>query len=126
MANTLITSKINTSALIWSDQSNTITIVGNDSVSQIAVANSGEVVSGASISKVVWGTSGNTDAYWIVNRGINALLYLPGTGKFEFSKMGLSMDQMNDTTIGFQIGGTSNGFILIEVKKHLSNTVIGS
>src|SRR4051812_42999187 len=114
----IISNKLNTSAVIHVAASTTLTIAGNDSVSNVAVASSGEVISGVSITKVMWGVANNAaDSFWEIKRGSNTVLVLPGSGTLNFTKNGCAITQDASGTLVMTLTNTTKGFLVVEVKK---------
>lgn len=113
-----ITTTQGTSVMVHSTESNSITITGNDSVSNIA--STGEIVSGASIRQV-WCGCGN-DVYWVVERGNSSqnsvIVVVNGTSYIDFTAGG-GVPKIEETgeDLYFTLNGTGDGFIQIQLAK---------
>lgn len=108
----VLNNKAGGSALIHLTVSNTLIVVGNNSVSNLALTT--ETVSSATIKKVWWGASNSS--YWTVARGSNTVLVLTESGQLDFSSDVLTKDSA--ANLVFTLVGTGVGFIAAEVKKN--------
>jgi hypothetical protein len=90
----------------------TYVIVGNNSVSNIAMGD--EIIEGATISRITYGTDSN--GTWKVLRGANVVFAAGGgSADHEFPIGGLS--QFPAANVVVQLSGSANGFIQLELKK---------
>jgi len=90
----------------------TLTIAGNNSVSNVAIGT--EVLTGCTIRKIIYGATADSVS-WTVKRGANTVAVLSGTGMVDYSaaSMGLTIDPT--ATLVANCSGT--GYIMIECKK---------
>jgi len=86
-----------------------MTIVGNTSASNVAIGD--EIVSGASIKRVWWGT----DGVIVVKRGSNTVLQLTQSGYMPFADHGGAINI--DMAASFVATLPANGFIIVELAK---------
>lgn len=101
----------NLSFVIHATANATITIAGNNSVSNVAIDD--EVLTGATIKQVWYGSSG----HWVVKRGSNtvAVFNTSGTANFYGTGMALTKDQTENLVL--ELVDTANGYIMIEMQK---------
>lgn len=107
--------KKNLSATIHNATNATYTIAGNNSVSNVATSD--EVLTGASIKQVWYGSPSGSTAYWVVKRGSNTVLVLEGTGYMDFAGNGGLLKQDSTGTVVLELVGSANGFIQMELQK---------
>lgn len=95
--------------------SETITIAGNNSVSNVATAD--ETVNAAYITQIFFGSASAIDGYWLVKRGANTVAMLDSTGWHDYAGNGaaLRLDETADLTA--ELVGTAPGFLVIEMQK---------
>lgn len=92
----------------------TLTIAGNNSVSDVAIDD--EVIVGAAIKQVWWGSTAGTGT-WIVKRGANVAGVYDSTGWHDYAGNG-NMNNIDATgTLVLELVGTANGFIMVELQK---------
>ncbi len=91
--------------------SGSITIAGNSSQSNIALL--GEVLSGATIRRVVWGT----DTNWTITRGSNVVMVLTQAGDIDLAGLAVQLDAAGTLSINTS---SANGFLMIELNKVLT------
>lgn len=89
----------------------TANIAGNSSVSN--VAGSSQNLTGASITRVWFGSDGNGS--WNIKRGSNLIYSASGSGYHYFDGALLTVDRTGNISV--ELVGSSNGFIMIELKK---------
>jgi hypothetical protein len=109
MSYTVIQNKKNLSVTIHATGSNTITIAGNNSTSNVATGD--EILTGAAIKQVWWGSQPGTNSCWIVKRGSNS------TGWTDYAGNGGMIAKDAGATLAIELVGTSNGYIMIELQK---------
>lgn len=112
MAYSLISNKKNLAVTVHASAANaTLVIAGNNSVSNVATGD--EVLTGATITQVFWGTdSGSVQ----ILRGANLVITCTQTGHLDFagSGMALTSDQAANLVINFE---SANGFAMVELQK---------
>jgi hypothetical protein len=81
----------------------------NSNVSSFQLSD--ETVTGLNINLVMWGSSNNVQ----VSRGSNTLLYLNGTGEFDFAGEGVSLQSDSSANVVITVNGT--GFCILELNK---------
>ena len=93
----------------------TITVAGNNSTSNLT-SNTSEVVVGATITKVIYGSGANS--YWTLKRGSNTIGVYYGSGVIDYKAHGVHLALYANAAIAANIVGTSqDGFIIIEANK---------
>lgn len=107
--------KKNVSVTIHDDANVTYTIAGNNSVSNVAIDD--EVLTGAAIKQVWYGSPSGSHTYWIVKRGSNTVLVLEGTGYLDFAGNGSLLKKDSTGTLVLELVGSANGFIQLELQK---------
>jgi hypothetical protein len=96
----------------------TITVVGNNTVSNLT-SNSTEVVAAGVITKVWYGADAGS---WQLRRGnstVNAVVgVFSGTGRADFDEGGTLLDMSpTGTNLYLTLNGAANGYIIVEMKK---------
>lgn len=99
--------------LITSNSS--ITIAGNNSVSNVAISD--EVLSGGSISQVWFGSPSGNAAYWLVKRGSNTVGIFDSTSYLDFRGNGQALNIDASATLVANLVGATDGFLIIDLKK---------
>jgi hypothetical protein len=115
MAYRFIENRMNGEAIIHA-AANTgdIIVLGNNSVSNLcANSTSGEVISGAMIQRLEWGS----DGVWKVYRGANLIFVLSGTDAIEGGGMAVNLDPAANITANCT---SANCFIIMEIEKLFS------
>lgn len=107
--------KKNVSVTVHDAANATYTIAGNTSVSNVAIDN--EVLTGAAIKQVWYGSPSGNTAYWVVKRGANVVLVLEGTGYLDFAGTGAMLRKDSSATLVLELVNSANGFIQIELQK---------
>lgn len=116
----IIANRLNSTVAIHAAANVTYTIAGNNSVSNVATGS--EVLTGATIKKVAFGSDAGR---WTVKRGSNTVLVLTGTQVIDFAMMGISINTDAAATLVLELSGTANGFIVIEIAKQGIFTPVG-
>lgn len=93
----------------------TFVVAGNNSVSNIATPT--EIVYGASVSRVWFGT--DPAGTWKILRGANVVYVASGAGYHYFDSSTLSVD--STANVVCQLSGSANGFMMIELHKEGNN-----
>jgi hypothetical protein len=101
------------SAWLMLNANQSLTVVGNDSVSNVAAA--GENVVSATIGTAIWG-AGPANSYWKVARGSNTVLVLTGTGNTSVPAI-----QFNTGTIVANLVNGTDGFLMLKLSKNISS-----
>lgn len=96
--------------------SGNVVVAGNNSTSFIT-SNTSEVVLGATINKVIYGSGGN-GAYWTLQRGANVVGVYYGTGWLDYASLGQSCNLYSSANIVLTLVGSGNGFITVETNKN--------
>src|ERR1017187_10701420 len=110
------TNKLNGSCQIHAvANTGNVIVVGNSTVSNLCVnSTSGEIISGAHIKRISWGT----DTNWQVLRGTNLIMVLTGTSEI----VGDGIPIVLDPTANISATTTSaNSFIILEIQKTFSS-----
>ena len=115
MAFTVQQNRKNTSAVIHITGSNTITIAGNSTVSDVAISN--EVLTGCTITQVFCGSSSGNGAYWTIKRGANTVAVLDSTGYFDYAGAGMALSVDSGGTLVANLINGNDGYLLIEIQK---------
>lgn len=98
----------------------TITIAGNNSVSNVAISD--EVLTGAYITQI-WAGS---DGVWTISRGANTVAVLDSSGFYDFAGAGNPITLDSTATLSANlVGATTGGFIMIELQKEGPQMNIG-
>lgn len=107
----IISNGINGKTILHYVANATVVVAGNNSVSNVATST--EVITGATIRQVLWGT--DTGA-WTVKRGANTVLVLSGTNQLPFSAFNcpVNVDKAANVVITLSSG---TGFIILELQK---------
>lgn len=103
------------SATVHNAANATYTIAGASGVSDIATGD--EVLTGASIKQVWYGSPSGSTAYWVVKRGANVVMVLEGTGYLDFAGAGSLLKKDSTGTLVLELVGSANGFIQMELQK---------
>lgn len=109
MAN--IQNKTNGTVVVHATANLTLTIAGNNSVSNVAIGN--EVLTGATIKQVWFGSPG----HWIIKRGSNTVGVYNNSGHVSYGASGTSINLDNAATLVVELVGTANGYIMVELQK---------
>jgi len=91
-----------------------VVIAGNSTVSNVTSFDV-EEVNGAAISQVLWGAP--HDAYWTIHRGANLVGVYNGSGHINYSAQGMTINLDADADLSANLVGSTNGTIMIELKK---------
>lgn len=88
-----------------------IIVVGNNSVSNLVVnATCTEVIAGAFIRKVSWGT----DVNWSIKRGANVVMVLTGSGEMHLDAMAMNLDPTANISANTS---SANSFLILHIDK---------
>jgi len=109
------------SAVIHLTANATVNVVGNSSVSDIAVGD--ETVTGAYISQIWYGTSNVSTGYWEIKRGSNTAGVFSTTGHMNFVASGIALNKDVGATLVANLNSAATGFVIIELTKSPTNSV---
>ena len=122
MAVSVISNKKNLSLVlhISSANSGNIVVSGNSTTSNIGgtstcVALSDEVLTGAYITQVAWGSDGAGSIQ--VLRGANLAAVYDSTGQHEYAGCGMPLNMWPAANLAVNFIGSSNAFVTIELQK---------
>jgi hypothetical protein len=107
----LMSNKVNGRVTIHVAAANSgdIIVVGNNSVSNLT-SNAAEIISGAIIRRIFWGT----DTNWSIKRGANVVLVLTQTGQMDFEGCAINLDPAANVSANTS---SANGFLILELAK---------
>jgi len=117
MAYRFISNKFNGKATIHivGGTASDIVVVGNSTVSNLTVnATSSEIISGAIIRRVIWGT----DIPIKVTRGANVVIVLTQAGDIDFAGLSINLDSAASINVA---NLTANSFLVMEIDKIFSS-----
>ena len=103
----------NISAVLHCTANATFVIAGNNSVSNVATSD--EVLTGAAIKQIWWGTDPN--GAWIVKRGANVVSVHSGADWSDYAGNGSMLSKDASANVVVELVGSSNGYIMIELQK---------
>jgi len=115
MAHRVIANRKNLSATLHFTANATVTIAGNSSVSGIALDN--EVLTGAYITQMWYGTPSGAVAYWEVKRGSNTVAILDSTSYTDYAGAGNPIKLDSNGTLVVNLIGTNAGYLMVELQK---------
>lgn len=102
-----------TEAILHFTANSTTVVVGNNSVSGIALP--GQNVSASFIKKII-ATTNNQSGYWNVKRGSNVAFVAP-TGVYDFQSQVMLLNMDKDASIVLELTGAAAGSIILLVNK---------
>jgi len=105
----------NLSATLHFTANSTITIAGNNSVSNVAIGS--EVLTGAYITQAWCGSSSGAGAYWRVKRGANTVAVFDSTAYLDFAGCGNPLTLDSTATLVVDLIGGTDGFLILELAK---------
>lgn len=112
MTVTVTSNKLGTSAQVHVNAAGSIVVAGNNTVSSIATG--GEVLTGASITQVFYGSDAGSIQ---IARGGATVAVLTGSGHADYAAAGLSIGVNQAANVDVSFVGTANGYVLIELQK---------
>lgn len=115
MAHRVIANRKNLSTTLHFTANATVVIAGNSSVSDIAVDN--EVITGAYITQVWYGSPSGSVSYWEVKRGANTVAILDSTSYTDYAGNGNPIRLDTDATLVVTLVGTDAGYLMVELQK---------
>lgn len=117
---TVLINKKGLSAVIHLTANATINVVGNSTVSDIAVGN--EVITGATITQIWYGSANG--GHWEIKRGSNTALVVDSTGYMDFAGNGITINKDVDAaTLVANLNSTTTGFVVIELTKQPTSSI---
>lgn len=114
MAYEIISNKKYLSFAVFANSNTTLTIAGNNSVSNVAIDD--EVLTGASIKQVFFGSQNGS--CWIVKRGANVVGVYESASWQDYAGNGVMNTKDKDATLVLELVGSANGYMIIEMQKH--------
>lgn len=115
MAHRILANRKNLSTTIHFVSNGSLVIAGNSSVSDIAIDN--EVLTGASITQVWYGSPSGSVAYWEIKRGANTVAVLDSTSYTDFAGNGNSLKLDSSGTLVANLVGSTAGYLIVELQK---------
>lgn len=115
----IIKNASNGTVVIHATANATLTIAGNNSVSNVAVGE--EIVTGAHIKQVWYGSNPANGGYWTVSRGSNVVAVYDSTGWCDYAGngFGLIKDKAGTLVLTLENVADGEGYIMLEIKKEL-------
>lgn len=107
--------KYGTVTLLFTASNGGIVIAGNTTTSNIATSD--EILAGASINMVWFGSPSGNAAYWTISRGSNNIMTLDSTAYIDFKGNGLTIKLDSAATLSANLVGTGNGSLYIQLGK---------
>lgn len=109
-------------ALVLFTSTDTLTIAGNNSVSEIGLSSVTDNITGCSI-KQAWASSdsGAGASGWTIARGANTVLQMESTAWWDLAGNGCAIDLDSTATLVATRTGTF-GTLLVELQKEYANT----
>ena len=121
MAYEIISNRKNVAFTVWANANTTLTIAGNASSSNVAL--DGESLSGASIKQVWFGSQNG--GYWVIKRGSNVVAVYESASYQDYAGNGCMLTKDKDATLVLELVGTANGYIMVDMQKHIpANTTV--
>ena len=115
MPHRIIANRKNLSTTLHFVSNGTVVIAGNSTVSDIAIDN--EVLTGAYITQVWYGSPSGSVSYWEIKRGANTVAILDSTSYTDFAGNGNAIKLDTAATLSANLVGTTAGYLMIEVQK---------
>lgn len=115
MAHRIMANRKNLSATIHFSSNGSLTIAGNSSVSDIATDD--EIITGAYITQMWFGSPSGSVAYWEVKRGSNTVAVLDSTSYTDYAGTGNPIKLDSNATLSANLVGSTAGYLIIEVQK---------
>jgi hypothetical protein len=115
MPHRIIANRKNLSTTLHFVSNGTVVIAGNSTVSDIAIDN--EVLTGAYITQVWYGSPSGSVSYWEIKRGANTVAVLDSTSYTDFAGNGNALKLDSGATLTASLIGTTAGYLMIEVQK---------
>ena len=92
-----------------------IIVAGNNSVSNVAVGD--EVLTGAYITQVWFGSPSGANAYWTISRGANTVAVLDSTAYIDYAGCGNPITLDSTANVSATLTGSETGYLIIEMQK---------
>ena len=114
----IVSNKKGSNIVMHFTASETVKVVGNNSVSNLAT-DASEFISGASITQAWFGTIGTTggNGSWSIARGANTVVVFDSSGYTDFAGNGAAMtlDAKGDLTVTLT---ATSGTLMLEMQKY--------
>lgn len=107
--------KYNSVTLLFTASNTGVVIAGNSTVSNVATSD--EVLAGASIAQMWFGSPSGNAAYWVVKRGANTVFVADSTAYMDFRGNGLTLSIDSAADLSANLIGATAGTLVIELKK---------
>lgn len=117
MAYRIIRNKLYQAVTLLITSNSTITVSGNSTVSDIAVDDTDEVITGASIAQMWFGSPSGNAAYWEIKRGANTVFVADSTTYLDFRGNGNGLDIDANATFVANLNLATTGTLIVELKK---------
>jgi hypothetical protein len=111
----LVTNKTGGEVVLHFTSTETVTVAGNNSVSNVATST--ETVNSATITQLFWGTDDVAGAHWQISRGANVVAILSQSGSKDFAGTGMSLRLDPTADLSATLVGSANGYVMIEMQK---------
>lgn len=115
MANRVFNNKKYGTVCVLFTSNDTITIAGNSTTSNVATGD--EILAGASINKIWFGSPSGNAAYWAVKRNANTVFIADSGAFIDFSGEGASLTIDTTATLECNLVGTAVGTMIVQLKK---------
>ena len=115
MANRVFNNKKYGTVSVLFTSNDSITVAGNSSVSNVAIGD--EILTGASITKIWFGSPSGNAAHWVIKRGSNAVFVVDGSQMIDFSGEGSSITLDTDATLVANLVGSGTGTLIVQLRK---------
>lgn len=121
MASSILHNRKNLSVTVHATSNATFVIAGNNSVSNVATGD--EVLTGAAIKQIWYGSPSGNGAFWTVKRGSNTIAIVDGTGWMDFAGNGNMINKDSSATLVLELNNAADdqGFIMVELQKEGTN-----
>ena len=107
--------RYSTAALLFTASNGNITIAGNSTTS--AIGRDDEVLAGALITQIWFGSPSGNAAYWTIRRASNTVFVADSTAYLDFRGNGVGLTLDATETLSCNLVGTSVGSLIVELKK---------
>lgn len=107
--------KYGTVTLLFTASNTGIVMAGNSTTS--AIATSDEVLAGAAINQIWFGSPSGNAAYWTIKRGGNTVFVADSTAYIDFKGNGLSIKLDSAATLDANLIGSAAGSLIVQLEK---------
>lgn len=115
----VISNKKNTSFVVHATANGSLTIAGNNSVSNVAISD--EILTGATITQAIFGVAPAGDGHVVVKRGANVVAVYDSTGQHDYAGCGMPISRDQTGTLVFEGNATGSWFVMLECQKVTSS-----